>query len=117
MAPRKKQAGTTGNGITKTPILANEKDHTEELSTPSQAPASIESKNTSGESEPLKPRSLSETVSLLQSDLFDLKSFGCKLAIVASQGKMFIAIEHSERAFGFDTDKGNILIDGKAATT
>jgi hypothetical protein len=106
---------TTGNGTTETPILASEEGHTE---APSQAlpeagsiaPASI-SKETNG----TKPQTLAETVSLLQTDCFDLRAFGCKVVILARDGKIYVAIDHPDHTFDFDTGKGNILIDSIAA--
>lgn len=115
MESLEKQDTTTGNGITETPILASASAPTADLSKPlpeaaSIAPASIE-KQTNG----TKPQSLTETVSLLQTDCFDLKSFGCKVVILAKEGKLYIAIEHPDHKLGFDTGKGNILVDSIAA--
>ena len=106
---------TTGNGTTKTPILASEKDLTEAQSPQPQEAASIESRSTSKPTNETKPQTLNETVSLLQTDCFDLRQFGCKVAILAKDGKIYIAIEHPEHKFGFDTGKGNILVDSIAA--
>lgn len=51
----------------------------------------------------------------MQTDCFDLRSFGCKVAILAKDGKIYIAIEHPDHKFGFDTGKGNMLVDSIAA--
>lgn len=112
MEPIEKQDTTTGNGTTKTPILESESDHTEEQSKQLPKAASIEPASTKSEMNGTKPQSLSETVSLLQTDCFDLKSYGCKVAILQKDGKIYIAIEHPEHTFGFDTGKGNFLLDG-----
>jgi hypothetical protein len=115
MASPEKPDTTTGNGTTKTPILASEKGATAAVSQPRRAAASIEPSNTAKETSGTKPQTLAETVSLLQTDCFDLRSFGCKVAILARDGKIYIAIEHPEHVFGFDTGKGNILLDSIAA--
>lgn len=111
----KKQDITTGNGTIKTPILASESVPTVGPSQPPQKAASIGQSSTASETNGTKPQSLSETVSLLQTDCFDLREFGCKVAILARDGKIYLAIEHPDHKFGFDTDKGNILIDSIAA--
>ena len=110
-----KQEITTGNGTTEIPILASENAPTAAPSPQPPDPASIAPSNTASETNGTKPQTLGETVSLLQTDCFDLKSFGCKVAILARDGKLFIAIEHPDHAFGFDTGKGHILIDSIAA--
>lgn len=115
MESLEKQDTTIGNGTIETPILANESAPMEAQSKQPQeaasiAPASIE-KQMSG----TKPQTLNETVSLLQTDCFDLKSFGCKVAILAKDGKLYIAVEHPDHRFGFDTGKGNMLVDSIAA--
>ncbi|RPI95528.1 MAG: hypothetical protein EHM40_02940 [Chloroflexi bacterium] len=107
---------TTGNGTTKTPILASENDPTAAPSQPLPEVASIEPASIAKETNGTKPQTLGETVSLLQTDCFDLRSFGCKVAILAKDGKIYIAVEHPEHSFGFDTGKGNILIDSIAVT-
>ncbi len=115
MEKQEKPDITTGNGITKIPILASENALTVDPSQPRPKAASIVQPNTASETNGTKPQSLSETVSLLQSDCFDLKSYGCKVAILARDGKIYLAIEHPDHKFDFDTDKGNILIDSIAA--
>lgn len=115
MESLEKQDITIGNGTTQTPILARENAPTEgQLPQPQEA-ASIEPASISKQTSGTKPQTLSETVSLLQTDCFDLKSFGCKVAILAKDGKIYVAIEHPDHKFGFDTGKGNILIDSIAA--
>lgn len=115
MEPQGKQETTTGNGTTRTPILASASAPTVVPSQPSQEAASIGQASTSKETNGTKPQSLNETVSLLQTDCFDLRSFGCKVAILAKDGKIYIAIEHPDHKFGFDTGKGNMLVDSIAA--
>jgi hypothetical protein len=115
MESPKKQDTITGNGITETPILADANVPTVVPSQPPQEAASIAPSSTEKETNGTKPQTLSETVSLLQTDCFDLRSFGCKVAILARDGKIYIAIEHPGHKFDFDTDKGNITIDGIAA--
>lgn len=112
MEQQKKQDIIIGNGILKTPILANEGEHTEDQSNQHLEVGSIEQADTEKQTNGTKPQTLSETVSLLQTDCFDLKSFGCKVAILAQEGKIYLAIESPDHKFGFDTAKGNILIDG-----
>lgn len=112
MESLEKQDITIGNGTSKTPILARENAPMEEKSPQPQEAASIESKNTSKQTNGTKPLTLNETVSLLQTDCFDAREFGCKVAILAKDGKIYIAIEHPEHKFGFDTGKGNITVDG-----
>lgn len=117
MEQQEKQETITGNGISVTPILASENVPT---AGPSQQPheaASIAQKNTAAETNGTKPQTLAETVSLLQTDCFDLRSFGCKVVILASEGKLYIAIENKEHKFGFDTGKGNILLDSIAVVS
>jgi hypothetical protein len=115
MEPQKKPEITTGNGTTETPILANESVPTAAPSQPRPEAASIGQPSIASETNGTKPQTLSETVSLLQTDCFDLRSFGCKVAILAKDGKIYLAIEHPEHKFDFDTGKGNILIDSIAA--
>jgi hypothetical protein len=112
MESLEKQDITIGNGTTKTPILASENAPTEAKSLQPQEAASIESSSTSKQTNGTKPLTLNETVSLLQTDCFDAREFGCKVAILARDGKIYIAIEHPEHKFGFDTGKGNITVDG-----
>jgi hypothetical protein len=106
-----KQDTTTGNGISRTPILQSAAEPTAAKSVPPRKAASIGQSNTASETNGTKPQTLSETVSLLQTDFFDLKSFGCKVAILSQGGKIYLAIEHPDHEFDFDTVKGNILID------
>lgn len=111
-----KQDITTGNGITPTPILASENAPTEAQSKGRRKAASIESPNTLSATSGTKPQTLKETVSLLQTDCFDLKTFGCKVVILSRDGKIYIAIEHPEHVFNFDTGKGNFILDDTAVT-
>jgi len=105
----------TGNGTTETPILASEGGPMEALSQPLPEADSIAPDNISKETNGTKPQTLSETVSLLQTDCFDLRAFGCRVVILARNGKIYVAIEHPDHSFDFDTGKGNILIDSIAA--
>jgi hypothetical protein len=106
---------TTGNGTSKTPILASAAEPTAVKSPRPRKADSIEPSNTAKETNGTKPQTLAETVSLLQTDCFDLRSFGCKVAILSKDGKIYLAIEHPAHTLDFDTDKGNITIDGIAA--
>jgi hypothetical protein len=115
MESLEKQDTTTGSGITKTPILESANVPTVDPSQPPRKAASIAPASTKSEMNGTKPQSLSETVSLLQTDCFDLRLFGCKVAILAKGGKIYLAIEHPDHKFDFDTDKGNILVDSIAA--
>ena len=112
-----KQDTITGSGITKTPIPATEKDPMEAQSQPLPKADSIAPSSIANGTNGTKPQTLAETVSLLQTDCFDLRAFGCKVVILARDGKMYMAIEHPDHKFDFDTGKGNILIDSIAAVT
>lgn len=116
MESLEKQDITTGNGISQTPILASEGGSMEEQSKQLQEADSIEQSDTAKQTSGTKPQTLNETVSLLQTDCFDLKSFGCRVAILTKDGKLYIAVEHPDHKFGFDTGKGNILVDSIAAS-
>lgn len=111
-----KQDTTIGNGTTVTPILASENDPTEAQSSQPPEAASIAPASIAKQTNGTKPQTLNETVSLLQTDCFDLKEFGCRVAILAKNGKLYIAIEHPDHQFGFDTGKGNVLVDSIAAS-
>ena len=116
MESLEKQDITTGSGTSKTPILASAAEPTVEKSQPPQKAASIAPASIANETNGTKPQTLAETVSLLQTDCFDLQAFGCKVAILVRSGTIYIAIDHPDHEFDFDTDKGDILIDSIAAT-
>jgi len=78
----------TGNGSSgKKPILAseNELDPTEEGLKPSPASTEIERGST-------KPVSIAEALSLLQTLCSDLQSLGCKTAILAIEGRLYVRV-------------------------
>lgn len=111
-----KQDITTGSGTTVTPILARENAPTEAQSNQLPEADSIEPASIAKQTNGTKPQTLNETVSLLQTDCFDLKEFGCRVVILAKEGRLYFVIEHPEHQFGFDTGKGNILVDSIAAS-
>jgi hypothetical protein len=115
MESPEKQDIITGNGTSKIPILANENEPMADPLNKPQPAGGIVPSNTAKETNGTKPQTLTETVSLLQSDCFDLRSFGCKVVILTRDGRMYIAIDHPDHSFGFDIGKGNILIDDIAA--
>ena len=102
MAKQKRQDTDTGNGSTKTPILASEKDPTAEQSQPSQPVTSIESGST-------KPLSKAEALSLLQTGLVDLRSLGCDVSILATNKRLYIRISDTG---GLDFVDGHITLGG-----
>ena len=112
MASGKKPDITTGNGTSQTPILAEEKDPTAVPSKPSPKAASIASKSTSKGTGSTKPRTMAEAMSLLQTDFFDLQSFGCKIVILAKDNGLYLLIRHPEEEIGFDTGKGHMTLGG-----
>ena len=107
MANSKKQDTNTGNGRTKTPILASEKDPTAEQSKPSQPRTSIGEGST-------KPVSIPEALSLLQTLCLDLRSMDCEVAILAKGNRVYVigAIPASIGNLKM-SDTGHILLNGK----
>jgi len=99
MAKQRKQDTTTGSGIT--PILASGNDPTEGQSgtVPSQnAPSSI------------KPVSLAENLSLLQTDCFDLRSAGCKVQILGRKNRLYLILEMPSISDTVRVEDGHILL-------
>lgn len=109
---QKKPVIITGSGTSRIPKQKSAAGSTAAGSKQSQPAGSIESANTSSDQQTIKPLSLSETLSLLQTDLFDLKGFGCKVTIVAEGGRLAILIRHESHKIDFDTAGGHILLDG-----
>ncbi len=107
MAQPRKQDTTTGNGYSKTPILAQEKDLTAVQSKPSQQPTSIAVGST-------KPVSIPEALSLLQTLCLDLRSLGCETSILARNGRIYVIsnVPPDTGAVGM-SDTGHILLDSK----
>lgn len=107
MANSKRQDTNTGNGHTKTPILASEKDHTGEQLKPSQPRTSIGEGST-------KPVSIPEALSLLQTLCLDLRSLDCEVAILAKGNRLYMigAIPASIGSLKM-SDTGHILLNGK----
>ena len=95
---------TIGNGSIQTQILASENDPMEEPSKPSPdltsiAPASI------------KPLSLPEALSLLQTNCFDLRSLGCELAILAKGKRLYVILAVPEG--DLSVENGHVTLDGQ----
>jgi hypothetical protein len=106
MAHSKKQNTSIGNGHTKTPILASEKDHTAGQLQPSQVFTSIESGST-------KPLSIAEALSLLQTLCFDLRSMGCEVSILARNNMIYLIGKTPASIGQLATKDGHILINGR----
>jgi len=102
------QENTTGNGPTVTPILAHEEGLMEAQLKPARASTSIASRNTSSD----KPLTPAEALSLLQTRCFDLRTLGVKVEILADGGALFAAFRLEGHELGFDTGRGDILLDG-----
>lgn len=97
-----KQDTTTGRLPEKTPILASENASTAELLKP--APTNSESNSIE----------TGLTLALLQTDLSDLQLKGCKVSILARDGKLYASIEFPDHTLAVsDTGKKAILLDGK----
>lgn len=77
---------TTGNSATPIPILASENGPTVEQLAPSQLATSIASYS-------IKPLSLLEVLSLLQTNCFDLRSMNCEVAILARGKRLYVIAE------------------------
>jgi len=86
MEVQKKRVITTGNGLTKTPILANGKGNTAAKSKPSTPPTSIDANNT-------KPVSVPEVLSMLQTQCLDLQTLKCPISILARNNHLYIIAE------------------------
>lgn len=88
METGKKQDINTGSGSNgQNPILANENvsGHTVGESKPSQPHTKNAPENT-------KPVSMSEALGLLQTLCLDLRSIGCKVAILALENRLYVRI-------------------------
>jgi hypothetical protein len=102
MDKHEKQDITTGKPLEPTPILANEKEGTEENSKPAQ---------TKSESASIEIASI---LALLQTDFSDLQSKGLRVAILARENRLYASIEYQGHALSVsDTGKKSILLDGK----
>ena len=106
MAHSKKQGTTTGSGHTKTLIPASGNGLTAGESILSQPPTSIEEGST-------KPRSLAEALSLWQTTCFDLRSLGCKVAILARKQRLYLIAELPPDTGTVEMENGHITIAGK----
>ena len=105
MAKPRKQDTTTGNGFTKTPILASGHDPTEAQLPPSQRPTSIGEGST-------KPVSITEALSLLQTLCLDLRSLDCHTAILAKDRRAYIILEVPASIGDLSMKDGHIALDG-----
>ena len=93
---------TTGKQPEPPPILASEKESTAASS------RTARTKKESGSTE------IALILALLQTDLSDLQSRGCRIAILARENKLYASIEWEGHALGVgDTGKKSILLDGK----
>ena len=93
---------TTGKQPEPPPILASEKGSTA---------ASLRTARTKKESGSTE---IALILALLQTDLSDLQSRGCRIAILARENKLYASIEWEGHALGVgDTGKKSILLDGK----
>lgn len=106
MAQPKKRVGITGNGHTKTPILAQGNDPTEAELKPSPLPTSTGEGST-------KPRSVAEGLSLLQTNCFDLRSMGCEVSILARRKRLYVILAVPPDTGELDMENGHITIAGK----
>jgi len=106
MAHSKKQNITIGNGSTKTPLLASEKDLTAGGLQPSQPLTSIGEGST-------KPVSLPEALSLLQTLCFDLRGLGCEMAILARGNRLYIIGAIPASSGILTMDEGHIHLNDK----
>lgn len=95
----KKQDTSTGNTLTKTPILASENAPMVADGTPAQATSANAS---------IRPV---EVLSLLQADLYDLQKLGCRIAILARDGGLYASIIVPGHALGLKN--GHITLDSE----
>ena len=105
MAQSKKQHINTGSGDGNPPILANGKANTADELKPSPALTSTESGNT-------KPVSLSEALSLLQTNCFDLRSMGCEISILARGKRLYVILAVPSDTGSLSIQGGHISISG-----
>ena len=80
---------TTGNTPSKIPILASAEEAMAEGSKPSQPPTSIESASI----ETVRPVSIPEALSLLQTLCLDLRTLKCETAILADKRMIYFMVE------------------------
>lgn len=106
MAKSKRRDTDTGNGHTKTPILATEKDPTAGELKPSRTHTSIGDGST-------KPVSMAEALSLLQTICFDLQSLGCKLQMVTRNNRFYLIGEVSASIGVLGLTEGHITLNNK----
>lgn len=105
MARSKKPVTTTGNIGGEAPILASERQNTEDESKPS--PASIRSEQTG-----TKPVSTAEALSLWQTACFDLQSYGFSVAILARNNRIFMLLAPPASIGKLTYADGHFRIDG-----
>ncbi len=101
MAKPRKQGIITGNGTTNSPILASGNDPTEGQS--ATAPSQKESAS-------IKPVSLAEALSLLQTDCYDLRSMGCTVQIAARKNRLYAILEMPSVSDTVRMENGHILL-------
>jgi hypothetical protein len=105
MAHSKKQGIDTGNGSTKTPILAS-------VSVPMAGALKQSPPLTSIAEGSTKPVSVTEALSLLQTLCLDLRSLGCETAILARKNRLYIISNIPASIGKIAMDEGHITIDG-----
>lgn len=106
MDKQKKQAGNTGSGDGKAPILASDGQNTEEKS--KLSPASIENAQSV-----IKPISQAEALSLWQTACFDLQSHGFRTAILATANNEVVFMFSAPASIGLlGVKNGHVTIDG-----
>ena len=109
MAQPNSQDTSTGNTHSKTLILAGDADHTVDESKPSQPLTSIESASI----ETVKPVSIQEALSLLQTLCLDLRSMKCDTAILADDRMVYFMVELPILAGKATvTDTGHVALGG-----
>lgn len=105
MEQPKKQTITTGNGSTKTPILANENDPMAGALKPSPASTSTAEGST-------KPVTLAEALALWQTLCFDLLSMGCKTLIKTRGNNAYMILSLPDGNQLEISDTGHFLLNG-----
>lgn len=105
MEKPKKQGITTGDGHSKTPILARENAPMEGQSPQSQTSTSIAEGST-------KPLSVSEALSLLQSICLDLRELQCPTSILTVNNAIYIRIKMPVSIEALAIKDGHIWLDG-----
>lgn len=102
----KKQDTTTGNGFTKTPILASADDRMAAQSQPSRTFTSIGEGST-------KPVSIPEALSLLQTLCLDLRSMECVTILAAKNNRVYAVIELPASIGTAAMENGHLTINKK----